>query len=266
MAGFVGLTDRVARERIEAELGLFVVEGALALQQLIESVYPVHSVLVATNRLAQVERLAPAPDRGGAPLYVAVPEVLVAIAGFNVHRGILALGVRRALPDPESVLAAAAANGRRCVVVLDGVNDHENLGAIFRNAAAFGAAAVLADPTTCDPLYRRSIRVSSGHVLRVPFARLELLPGGLEILRRTGWTVVALTPTARAETIDQLAGDPPDRVALVVGAEGPGLRPEILGAADRRVRIPMAGGVDSLNVATAAAIALHRLCGPRYVG
>jgi tRNA G18 (ribose-2'-O)-methylase SpoU len=143
--------------------------------------------------------------------------------------------------------------------VLEGLNDHENLGALFRNAAAFGVDAVLADPTTADPLYRRSVRVSLGHVLRVPWTRLPDWPDGLASLKAEGFVLVALTPSADAEPIAALAADPPARVALLLGAEGPGLSGAALAAADRRVRIPIAEGVDSLNVATAAAIAFHRL-------
>jgi tRNA G18 (ribose-2'-O)-methylase SpoU len=147
--------------------------------------------------------------------------------------------------------------------VLEAVNDHENIGALFRNAAAFGVDAVVLDPTTTDPLYRRSTRVSLGHVLRVPFARVldGEWPAALDKLRTAGFTTVALTPDADAETLGRLVAARPPRVALLVGAEGPGLSAPALAAADRRVRIPMAPGVDSVNVATAAAIALSALHG-----
>jgi tRNA G18 (ribose-2'-O)-methylase SpoU len=144
--------------------------------------------------------------------------------------------------------------------VLEGLNDHENLGSLFRNAAALGADGALLSPTCADPLYRRAVRVSLGHVLRVPFARVGGWPADLGLLRERGWQVVALTPRAEAEPVTVLeALDGP--VALMVGAEGRGLSGEALAAADRWVRIPMAPGVDSVNVATAAAIALHRLGG-----
>lgn len=260
LAGYAHLTDRAARDRIEPRLGVFVVEGALALGQLLASSYRAQSILAATNRAGPVAKLVEGLD---APLYVAAPEVLRAVAGFDVHRGILALGERRPVPESGAVLEATAGSP---VVIVEGVSDHENLGAIFRNAAAFGAGAVLADPTTCDPLYRRSIRVSLGHALRVPFARLSPWPAALADLRRAGWTTMALTPSLDAEPIDAVAardlsvnGRTPERVALLVGAEGPGLRPETLAAADRQVRIRLADGVDSINVATALAIALHWL-------
>ncbi|MCA1691983.1 MAG: RNA methyltransferase [Actinobacteria bacterium] len=145
------------------------------------------------------------------------------------------------------------------LVLVEGVNDHENLGALFRNAAAFGAGAVLLDPTCADPLYRRSIRVSMGQVLRMRFARMDW-PASIGALQALGYEVLALTPSPGAEDIDVVGRGP--KQALLVGAEGGGLSKRALAAADRRVRIPMAPGVDSLNVATAAAIALHHLARP----
>jgi tRNA G18 (ribose-2'-O)-methylase SpoU len=174
--------------------------------------------------------------------------------GFNLHRGIVASAHRTPSPAPESLLANATR-----VAVLERLNDHENLGSLFRNARAFGVDAVLLDPQTADPLYRRCVRVSMGHVLRVPFARFTAWPDGLETLRAHGFTVVALTPSCAAVPIDEVAASRPERVAIVLGAEGPGLTDETLALADVLVRIPMAGSVDSLNVATAAAIAFHRL-------
>jgi len=151
--------------------------------------------------------------------------------------------------------------GARTVVVLEGVNDHENIGAIFRNAAAFGVDAVILDPTTADPLYRRATRVSLGHVLRVPFARVERWPDALGELRELGFTTLALTPSRDADPLGAVVAGPPARLALVLGAEGPGLTTSALASVDRRVRIPMAEGVDSVNVATAAAIALSAIFG-----
>jgi len=256
LAGYRDLTDRRARQRIEGNLGVFIVEGVLALGQLLASGYDVESILVATTRAEQVRGFL---GLTAAPVYLAEPAVLASTAGFDVHRGVLALGRRRPAAAAADVLATAVATDRPTVVVTEGVNDHENLGAIFRNAAAFGVGAVLADPTTCDPLYRRSIRVSLGYALRVPFARLIPWPAALDELGRAGWTILALSPSAESEDLDVVAGEGLARVAILVGAEGPGLRPETLAGADRRIRVPMAVGVDSLNVATAAAIAFHRL-------
>jgi tRNA G18 (ribose-2'-O)-methylase SpoU len=226
-----------------------VVEGVLALEALVASPYRIRTVLAAARRADEVRALV--GDR--APVAVRSDAEVADVAGFAFHRGVLASADRRAPPDPGTLLRAGGT-----VVVTQGLNDHENLGALFRNAAAFGVDAVLLDPTTADPLYRRSVRVSLGHVLRVAHARIPPLPGGLGVVRAAGLEVVALTPAPGAAPVRTLVpGGPP--VALVVGAEGPGLTPGTLAAADRRVRIPLAPGVDSLNVATAAAVAFHRL-------
>jgi tRNA G18 (ribose-2'-O)-methylase SpoU len=271
------LNDPQRRRQVERRGRYFVVEGLLALEALLGSRYPVRSVLVTERRADRVRALV--GDR--APLLVRPQDEVADVAGFHVHRGVLATADR--LP-PASVAEAVGTSD--LVVVTEGLGDHENLGALFRNAAALGAGAVLLDPTTADPLYRRSVRVSLGHVLRVPWARLAPLPGGLAEVTALGLETAALTPASGAVTIDDYAADVATRrraaaaadrpaaaaevgpaagaarrvrVALVVGAEGPGLTPATLAAADRRVRIALTPGVDSLNVATATAIALHRL-------
>jgi len=251
---FRALNDPDRRRAIERRGEHFVVEGLLALRALVESRYPIRSVLVAENKAAAALELV----GRRAPIYAMPAPDVAAITGFAFHRGVLASADR--LP-PEPIEAVVTAQARR-LLVIEGVNDHENLGALFRNAAAFGVDGVVLDPTTADPLYRRSVRVSMGHVLRMPWARAgaERWPAVLAELREAeGFCVVALTPAPDAEPIDELAAAPPDRLALVVGAEGPGLGLRALAAAGRQVRIPMAPGVDSLNVATTAAIALHRL-------
>ena len=277
------LNDPARRATFEAGEGIFVVEGRLALEQLVGSPYPVASVLVAAPRLEALAPLLAGLDPA-TPIYTATREVMASTVGFDIHRGVAAVGRRIPPADPGALLA-----GSDAVLVLEGVNDHENLGALFRNARALGAGAVLLDPTCADPLYRRSIRVSLGHVLRTPFARLDGWPSSLSHLRAAGFAVVALTPDRSATPIEALGDrnvvsaadarvDEPGaaalraggaggnrgrgKVALLVGAEGPGLTAAALAAADVRARIPMAPGVDSLNVATAAAIALHRLAGP----
>jgi tRNA G18 (ribose-2'-O)-methylase SpoU len=252
------LNDPEQRRLVERRGGYFVVEGVLALGALLASPYPVRSVLASERRAARVRALV----AGRAPVVVRSDDEVAAVAGFDVHRGVLAAADRLPLPD-----AADVVQGARLVAVVEGVGDHENLGALFRNAAAFGLDAVLLDPTTADPLYRRSVRVSLGHVLRVPWSRLAAWPDGLGALREQGFELLALTPADEAESIDAVAagvarsrgtGEQP-RLAVIVGAEGSGLTSDALAAADRRVRIPLAPGVDSLNVATAAAIAFHRL-------
>jgi tRNA G18 (ribose-2'-O)-methylase SpoU len=230
-----------------------VVEGRLALEAVLASPYPLVSVLVLRRRLRVLDDLALPP---GVPVYVAGDDVMSGIAGFDVHRGLLGVARRMPLVSAQELLDRGLSSP--LVVVVEGVNDQENLGAIFRNAAAFGAGAVLADPTCADPLYRRSVRVSLGLVLRVPFARLEPWPGGLDLLKGAGFLLLALTPCPEAERIEAVATELHGRkVALVVGAEGPGLSPAVLRAC-RRVRIPLAPGIDSLNVASATAVALHR--------
>jgi tRNA G18 (ribose-2'-O)-methylase SpoU len=241
---FRALNDPDRRRAIERRGEHFVVEGLLALRALVESRYPIRSVLVAENKAAAALELV----GRRAPIHAMPAPDVAAITGFAFHRGVLASADR--LP-PEPIEAVATAQTRR-LLVIEGVNDHENL----------GVDGVVLDPTTADPLYRRSVRVSMGHVLQMPWARAgaERWPAVLAELREAeGFCVVALTPAPDAEPIDGLAAAPPDRLALVVGAEGPGLGLRALAAAGRQVRIPMAPGVDSLNVATAAAIALHRL-------
>jgi tRNA G18 (ribose-2'-O)-methylase SpoU len=253
VADYVGLTDPDLRRRREqgdgAGGGFFIAEGLVVIRHLLRSPYRVRSLLLTPRRL---EALAPDLEGVDAPVYVGSQDVVNAVTGFHLHRGAVASAHREALPDPADVAA-----GARLVVVTEGMNDHENLGALFRNSAAFGAGALVLDPASADPLYRRSIRVSMGHVLRVPFARADHWPDVLGDLRQAGFEVLALTPRPDADDLATVAPGP--RQALVVGAEGPGLSPAALAAADRRVRIPMAPGVDSLNVATAAAVALHHL-------
>jgi tRNA G18 (ribose-2'-O)-methylase SpoU len=246
---FRSLNDPAQRREIERRGDFFVVEGALAVQALVESRYPIRAVLASENRAARALELV----GRRAPVYVLDQEEIVQVTGFNFHRGLLATATRLPLPGLDEVVTEATTR----VAVLEGVNDHENLGALFRNARAFGVGAVLLDPTTPDPLYRRSIRVSMGHVLQVPWTRLDPWPDRLADLRDRGFTLVALTPSARAEPIGRFAADPPDRVAWLLGAEGPGLSDQVLQAADLRVRIPLAPEVDSLNVATTAAVAFH---------
>jgi len=180
--------------------------------------------------------------------------VLEGIVGFDLHRGALA-SVERRPPAPIDDLVGPGA----LIIVGEGLNDHENLGALYRNAVAFGASGIALDPTSADPFYRRSVRVSMGHVLDVPTARLGALPGGLAELRALGVEVVALTPRADAVALHDVPPRSDRPRAVLVGAEGPGLTAAAIEAADLAVRIPLAPGVDSLNVATAAAIALHHL-------
>lgn len=255
LADFAALNEPATRRRVERRGDYFVVEGVIAIERLL--VLPgwdVRSLLVLPKVADRLAGLLAGVD---VPVRVADEAVLRGVVGFDLHRGALA-SVRRRAPRPAADLVADLGQGT--ALALEGVNDHENLGALYRNAAAFGAGAVLVDPTTADPFYRRSVRVSLGHVLAVPTGDLGALPGGLDDLRRLGAITVALTPAAPDALRDldpRSLGDGP--IVVLVGAEGPGLRAETLAAAHVRVSIPMAAGVDSVNVATAAALALHHL-------
>jgi tRNA G18 (ribose-2'-O)-methylase SpoU len=200
--------------------------------------------------------LGEAPGEDPVRVYVAEPAVLEAITGFHVHRGALASMHRPPLPTVADVLAGArGGQGARRVAVLEDVVDHTNVGAAFRSAAAIGVDAVLVTPRCADPLYRRSVRVSMGTVFQVPWTRIDPWPSGIETLRAAGFVTAALALSDDSISLDVLETDAPERLALVLGAEGDGLKPATIAAADLTVRIPMAGGVDSLNVAAAAAVA-----------
>ena len=247
VADYVGLTDGARRMKHEPGAGFFIAEGEKVIARTAAAGYPPRSLLLSPSRLAD---LSPAVAALDCPVYVASYDVLQAVTGFHVHRGALASFGRLPLRTAPEVLA-----GARRVVVMEAVTNHTNLGAVFRSAAALGMDAVLLTPTSCDPLYRRSVRVSMGQVFSVPYAFLERWPDGLDDIRAAGFRVLALTPSPTATDLDALQVAPDDKVALVFGAEGPGLTEEALAASDERVRIPMAAGVDSLNVGAAAAVA-----------
>ncbi|QUG99969.1 RNA methyltransferase [Saccharopolyspora erythraea] len=232
--------------------GLVIAEGVVVVERLVASPYPVRALLGVRRRIeALADLLAPLD----VPAYVAEADVMASVVGFHLNRGVLAVADRA----PEVTTEHLVASSRR-LAVLEGVGDHENLGALFRNAAALGVDGVLLGEGCSDPLYRRSVRVSMGHVLRVPFARLKSWPDDLDLLRDGGFRVAALTPRPDAVSLREAALDS-GPVAVVLGSEGPGLTEQAIAAADVAVRIPMAGGVDSLNVATAGAIAFHAMSG-----
>jgi tRNA G18 (ribose-2'-O)-methylase SpoU len=224
-----------------ADEDTFVVEGVTTLRQALAAGIELRSALVLPTRTGEVEAL-------GVPFHVASREVFEQITGYDVHRGVLAIAQRPPEPDVHDLLAASSR-----VLALEGIADSANVGSLFRNAAALGADAVVLDPTCCDPLLRRAVRVSVGTALSIPFARVDAWPDGL---RGRGLTVLALTPGGDVSLRDL---DVPARWALLVGAAGGGLSDVALAAADARVRIDMEPGVDSVNVATAAAIALWAL-------
>jgi tRNA G18 (ribose-2'-O)-methylase SpoU len=236
--------------------GVFVAEGRQVVRQLLASDHlETRSVLVSP---AAREGLRDTLDaRPALPVFVMPADRLAALVGFNIHRGCLAIGVR---PPPVGVAAwRQAAAGSGLLVAAERVGNADNLGALFRTALAFGTGGILLSPGCCDPLYRKAIRVSMGAALRLPYAVDDEWPEGLRAMQASGARVLAMTPRSSARELDQaLAGiEPGTTVALMVGHEGDGLSDEALDAADERVRIALLPGVDSLNVATAAGIALH---------
>jgi tRNA G18 (ribose-2'-O)-methylase SpoU len=250
IADYRALTDVELRTRWEPPHGLFIAEGELVLRRALRAGYGPRSFLVDVKRVDQLAEVATGP----APIYAASQEVLEQVTGFRVHRGVLASFHRRALLDAADVLAAA-----QRVAILEDINNHTNLGAIFRGAAALGLDAVLLSPSCADPLYRRSVRVSMGEVFAVPYARLSPWPDALQQVRSAGFAVVALTPAPDAVPIQRLDAAARARPALLLGAEGPGLSRRALAASDIQATIPMHRGVDSLNVAAAAAVAFWEL-------
>jgi tRNA G18 (ribose-2'-O)-methylase SpoU len=250
---YVGLTDMELRKRTEPERGLFIAEGEKVIGRALDAGYPMRSMVLSDKWLAV---MGPAIDRFDGPVFVAAPQVLEQVTGFHVHRGALAAMGRIALPDPQRLLA-----GARRVVVLEKVNNHTNIGAVFRCAAALGMDAVLLAPDCADPLYRRSVRVSMGTVFAVPYAKLEPWPAALDSFAAHGYRRMALTPAPDAVDLRSLVLAPEEKAALFLGSEGDGLSPRAMAACDLRVRIPMAAGVDSLNVAAAAAVACYALTG-----
>ena len=237
--------------------GLIVAEGPLVVSRLLASRFPVRTLVGFPSKLDAYLAEHEVPD--DVDVYEVSREVLADAAGFDLHRGLLATAVRAPEPTVDDVLAKA-----RTVVVLEGVGDHENIGALFRNAAGMGVDAVLFGNGCADPLYRRSVRVSMGHVLRTPFAHLEgthtTWQRSLAQLRDAGYRLVSMTPAGEvtlAEALVDEAGAPWGKLALLVGGEGPGLTEHAMRATDARAMIPMAPGTDSLNVATSAAIAFY---------
>ena len=245
---------RSIRERdLVGRHGLFVAEGKVVLRLLLSSErFGVESVLLLESRVAGVANVLEGSP-GDVPVYVASASVMDAVAGFHVHRGILAIGRRGELPSAEALVRAVPA--RAVLVVAVGISNHDNIGAIFRNAAAFGADAVLLDKSSCDPLYRKAIRVSVGAALTVPFAVADDADALSDMLMAHGFQCLALSPNGEHTLRDVKRAA---RVALFLGTEGDGLPAELMQRLET-VRISMAPGFDSLNVAAASAIALHHL-------
>ncbi|NHI16778.1 TrmH family RNA methyltransferase [Microbacterium excoecariae] len=279
LADYRDLTDVALRRVLEPEGGLYMAESAKVLGRALAAGHLPRSVMTAEKWLPDVEGLVAELD---VPVYVVPDAVAESVTGYTVHRGMLAAMHRPELPDPAVVLRDArtvfvldglvdhtnvgcgenrgiTSNTSKSsrIAILDGLVDHTNVGACFRSAAAMGVDAVLVTPTCADPLYRRSVRVSMGTVFQVPWTRIENWPASVQGLKDAGYVVAGMTLGEGAITLDQLVAEDHQNLALVFGSEGPGLAPTTQRLLDRRVTIPMMGGVDSLNVAASSAVAFY---------
>jgi tRNA G18 (ribose-2'-O)-methylase SpoU len=248
LADYRDLRDVSLRKHLESAEGLFIAEGEKIVRRAITAGFHARSFLMAPRWLAglSVELAASA-----APCYVVAEEIAEQITGFHVHRGALASLHRQPTPSVQALLATA-----NRVLVLEDIVDHTNVGAMFRNAAAFGFDAVLISPRCADPLYRRSIKVAMGAVFAIPWAKLTSWDNAMEVLANAGFTTVAITLAAGADDLEDVAVNH-QKVALVLGSEGPGISPHWQASSAIRAVIPMAAGVDSLNVAAACAVACY---------
>ncbi|MGD3108540.1 TrmH family RNA methyltransferase [Streptomyces sp. YGL11-2] len=274
---YTGLTDVELRRRREPAEGLFIAEGEKVIRRARHAGYEMRSMLLSAK---WVDVMRDVIDEVPAPVYAVSPDLAERVTGYHVHRGALASMQRKPLPDATELLRAT-----RRIVVMEAVNDHTNIGAMlplglqrsagqrvaifedivdhanlgaaFRNAAALGVDAVFLTPRCADPLYRRAVKVSMGAVFHVPWTRLTSWPKDIELFRRHGFVTAALCLGEKSITIDELAARRYEKLALMLGTEGEGLSVDALRAADEWVRIPMAAGVDSLNVAAASAVAFY---------
>ncbi len=253
---YVGLTDVALRRRVEPERGLYIAESEKVIRRALAAGHRPRSFLMAHRWLTDLADVVAAAEADGIPVYVGDHDVIEGLTGFHLHRGALAAVQRPVLPDLREVLA-----GARRVVILEDIVDHTNVGAIVRSCAGLGVDAVLVTPRCADPLYRRAIRVSMGTIFQVPWTRIDPWPAGLAVLKDLGFVTAALALAPDAVDLRAFAAQAPDKVALIVGTEGDGLRGRTLAQVDTVVTMPMAGGVDSLNVAAAAAVATWALGG-----
>jgi len=250
LVDFAHRTDVALKNGSRTPHGLYIAESALVLERGLRSGHAPRAVLALGGSVDEAVALV----GDGVPVYSGPGELLAELTGYILHRGLIASMHRPALPSPAELLRDA-----RRVVVLEDVADPTNVGAIFRSVAAIGADAVLVTPRCSDPYYRRAIRVSMGTVLQVPWTRVGDWDSTRELLAASGFHIAALALTDDAVSLRDFAADAPERVALVLGAEGTGLTPEAIAAADTVVQIPMAHGIDSLNVAATAAVAMYAL-------
>ncbi|MEV7630914.1 RNA methyltransferase [Microbacterium sp. NPDC089318] len=247
------LTDTALRRVREPAGGLYIAESAKVIERALQAGHRPRSVLTQQKWTSAVAELLDGRD---VPVYVVADDVAEKLTGFAVHRGVMAAMHR---PQPASVcdVLSSIATRRARIAILEGLTDHTNVGAVFRSAAALGVDAVLVTPTCADPLYRRSVRVSMGTVFQVPWTRVESWPAEIDELRAAEYVIAGMTLGEGAIALDDLVAESPERLALVFGTEGDGILPGTDRMLDRRVTIPMAGGVDSLNVAAASAVAFY---------
>ena len=246
---YTGLTDVELRRKREPAEGLFIAEGEKVIRRAKDAGYEMRSMLLSAK---WVDVMRDVIDELPAPVYAVSPELAEQVTGYHVHRGALASMQRKPLPTAAELLQTA-----RRVAVFEDIVDHANLGAAFRNAAALGVDAVFLTPRCADPLYRRAVKVSMGAVFNVPWTRLTSWPKDVELFRQHGFVTAALCLSEKSITIDELAARRYEKLVLMLGTEGDGLSIDALRAADEWVRIPMAAGVDSLNVAAASAVAFY---------
>lgn len=253
---YFNLTDMKLRSKHEPEKGLYIAESATVLRRALEAGHTPRSMLMSYKWVETVQDVIDQfPDL---PVFVGSEEAVSALAGFNVHRGLLASMHRPPLPDARELLASLRdGQGARRVAIFDGVIDHTNIGAAFRSAAGLGVDAVLITPTSADPLYRRAVRVSMGTVFQVPWTRIGNLPAALGPLHEAGYVSGALALSDDSITLDEYVAEGHEKIAIIFGNEGHGLPPATIQSAQRVVKIPMAGGVDSLNVAAASAVVFY---------
>jgi tRNA G18 (ribose-2'-O)-methylase SpoU len=251
------LTDVALRTKIEPVRGLYLAESEKVVRRSLAAGHRPRSFLMGQRWLTDLSDLVERAESQSVPVYFAQPDVIEAMTGFHLHRGVLA-----SMHRPELVAPALLLKDASRVVVLEDIVDHTNVGAVFRSAAALGVDAVLVTPRCADPLYRRAVRVSMGTVFQVPWTRIDHWPAGVQVLRDHGFTVAAFALGDGAIRLDDLAGDQPDRLAMIFGTEGDGLSRLAIKGADLIVKIPMAGGVDSLNIAAASAVAIWALRPP----
>ncbi|AZN29123.1 RNA methyltransferase [Flaviflexus salsibiostraticola] len=257
LADYTSLTDVALRRRLETERGLYMAESTNVIMRAVQAGHRPRSFLTARKWLDSltpwIELACGTADGGETPVYIAEEEVLEEITGFHLHRGAMAAMNRPELADPFDLIENA-----RLIAVIEDVVDHTNVGAIFRSCAALGVDCVLVTPGCADPLYRRSVRVSMGTVFQVPWTRVSPWPGAITSLREQGWEVAAMALSDDSVSLpDYCAGLETRKVALLFGTEGDGLTRQAIESSSVTVRIPMAGGVDSLNVAAASAVAVY---------